>query len=245
MNPEIVVFCVRYIIVIGYGWEYFSIWTCKATKHFTHALLSFRVKKKTCRSGHVFSIPLIIRSVVTTFPTYSAEMAGEQLYLSTALGPTPSWLHCLMAACQDRSKASLTLVALETLLRLVEMVPTSEASRGGGGALLSALLPLCKVITPKMVDEVILTQEFVKVLLKSSACFFKWWYMVWLPPPPPPSQVVTELLWSLLSSGNSCMHVQVVSLLAWLHSLLTCHNACEMVVLEQFASQVSDWQNEG
>ena len=51
-------------------------------------------------------------------------------------------------------------------------------------------------------------------------------------------QVVTEHLWKLLCSTDSFLHVQVVCLLAWLHSLLTCHNACEMVILEQFASQV-------
>lgn len=43
----------------------------------------------------------------------------------------------------------------------------------------------------------------------------------------------------MLCPGHASLHVQVVSLLAWLHSLVSSHNACEMVILEQFASQVS------
>ena len=79
--------------------------------------------------------------------------------------PVAPWLGSLMGACQDGSRPMLTLHALETLLMLMEMAanqPYQAANQGGGAPSLSLAVE-CRVITPRMVNTVVLTQQFVKV----------------------------------------------------------------------------------
>ena len=118
----------------------------------------------------VCSTLILLVKLILRFDTISAPMeSGEQHSgpLSTAgppAAPLPPWLSSLMEACRDCSKPTLTLVALETLLMLVEMATTRayETPNQGGVLLLSSAIE-CRVITPRMAEKMVLTQQFVKV----------------------------------------------------------------------------------
>lgn len=110
---------------------------------------------------------ILMTKLIMQFDVMSASVEGGEQPLAV---PSPfPWLENLMRACQDHDKPHLALTALETLLLLVEMAVShpQEAARHGGGGVIPAfsLLPVvaCRVITPRVVEKVVLTHQFVKV----------------------------------------------------------------------------------
>ncbi len=92
---------------------------------------------------------------------------------SRPLGPPTlaPWLSSLMEVCQARSSPPLALVALETLLTLVEMATTQPYEAVAPGGIPPSIPPSSpaveyRIITPRMVEKVVLTQQFVKVWQK-------------------------------------------------------------------------------
>ena len=83
---------------------------------------------------------------------------------AATLSPAPwPWLRDLMGVCQDGRRPSLTLVALETLLRLVEIVRQGATPTPARHGTHPPHDVQSRVLLASMVDSAILTQEFVKV----------------------------------------------------------------------------------
>ena len=107
---------------------------------------------------------ILLTKLIMQFDVVSASIDGDEQPL--AVPSPPPWLESLMKACQDCIKPHLALTALETLLLLIEMAVShpQEAARHCGGVI-PGLSPVvaCRVITPRMVEKVVLTHQFVKV----------------------------------------------------------------------------------
>ena len=50
---------------------------------------------------------------------------------------------------------------------------------------------------------------------------------------------MSQLLWECLAHEHPTLHIEASTLLAWFHTLITPSSACETVILEDLATQVS------
>ena len=119
------------------------------------------VKKLTASFSSACDTLILLAKLVSPEVIVSASAEGDGQ--DSAVPTLTPWLRSLMEACRDRSRPTLTLVALETLLMLVEMSVEPDETKKPDEAWLSLPAVKCRVITPRMVDKVVLTPEFVKV----------------------------------------------------------------------------------